>query len=120
MGNWTASAWPILVSAALKSTLLLGAAWLFTVLLRGRSAAARHVVWTASAAALLALPLLSISLPALHLPFANTLLPADAGPVLFQANTMAASGAPIPAANQPQRATSKSAPSAVPTNWRSA
>ena len=28
MVNWTASAWPILASAALKSTLVLGAAWL--------------------------------------------------------------------------------------------
>ena len=31
MFNWTASAWPILASAALKSTLVLGAAWLITV-----------------------------------------------------------------------------------------
>ena len=41
MGNWTASAWPILASAALKSTLVLGAAWMMAWLLRGRSAAAR-------------------------------------------------------------------------------
>ena len=47
MFNWTVSAWPILASAALKSTLVLGAAWLITYLLRGRSAAARHMVWTA-------------------------------------------------------------------------
>ena len=57
MFNWTVSAWPILASAALKSTLVLGAAWLITYLLRGRSAAARHTVWTAAAAALVALPL---------------------------------------------------------------
>src|SRR5205085_587439 len=50
MSNWTVSAWPILVSAALKSTLVLGAAWLITVLLRKRSAAARHVVWAAGIA----------------------------------------------------------------------
>jgi TonB family protein len=84
MGNWTASAWPILASAALKSTLVLGAAWLIAWLLRGRSAAARHMVWTASAAALVALPMLSVALPALHIPWANAVLPADAG-IVFHA-----------------------------------
>src|ERR1019366_5086475 len=79
MVNWTASAWPILASAALKSTLVLGAAWLIAYVLRGRSAAARHMVWTASAAALVALPFLSVGLPALHLPLANAVLPADVG-----------------------------------------
>ena len=81
MGNWTASAWPILASAALKSTLVLGAAWLITYFLRDRSAAARHMVWTASAAALVALPLLSVSLPALRVRVANAVLPADPGMV---------------------------------------
>jgi TonB family protein len=79
MGNWTASAWPILASAALKSTLVLGAAWLITYLLRNRSAAARHTVWTASAAALIALPLLSVALPAVRVRLANAVLPADPG-----------------------------------------
>ena len=77
MGNWTLSAWPILASAALKSTLVLGVAWLLSTLLRRRSAAARHIVWTASAAALLALPLLSVVLPALRVRVANRVLPAD-------------------------------------------
>ena len=84
MGNWTASAWPILVSAALKSTLVLGVAWLMAGSACGRSAAARHVVWTACAAASLALPLLSISLPVLHLRAANAVLPADADAVVFR------------------------------------
>ena len=79
MGNWTVSAWPILVSAALKSTLVLGAAWIVSNLLRRRSAAARHIVWTASAAALIALPLLSFILPAMRLPLANRVLPVDTG-----------------------------------------
>src|SRR4051794_39498136 len=78
MGTWTIPAWPILVSAALKSTLVLGAAWILSTLLRRRSAAARHIVWTAAAAALVALPLLSIVLPALRVPIANRVLPADA------------------------------------------
>ena len=67
--GWNGSAWfSILVSAALKSTVVLGAAWMMALLLRGRSAAARHLVWTAAAAAVLALPLLSLSLPALRVP----------------------------------------------------
>jgi TonB family protein len=56
----------MLLSAALKSTFVLAAAWLLALTLRRHSAAARHLVWTAAAAALLALPLLSISLPALR------------------------------------------------------
>ena len=56
----------ILPGAALKSTFVLGAAWMLAFALRRQSAAARHLVWTAAAAALLALPLLSVSMPALR------------------------------------------------------
>src|SRR5260370_38855206 len=63
---------PIVMSVALKSTAILVAAWLCAFLLRKRSAAARHLVWTAAAGAVLALPILTVSLPALRLPVANT------------------------------------------------
>ena len=92
MFNWTVSAWPILASAALKSTLVLGAAWLITYLLRGRSAAARHTVWTAAAAALVALPLLTVALPALRVRIANAVLPADPG-IVFSATASTPAGA---------------------------
>ncbi len=120
MGNWTVSAWPILVSAALKSTLVLGVAWMITMLLRGRSAAARHVVWTACAAALLALPLLSISIPALHLPAANGLLPADGGAVTFRATSTgaAASGMVAATKNAQGRTLPSSTPVSSPMDWR--
>src|SRR5450759_1112814 len=101
MFNWTASAWPILASAALKSTLVLGAAWMIAYLLRGRSAAARHMVWTAAAAALLALPFLSVGLPALRVRLANAVLPADAG-IVFRAT--AATAAPAGGAVAAQQA----------------
>ena len=55
-------------SVAIKSVAVLGAAWLFTVLLRRRSAAARHMVWTAAFAGLLALPVLSVVVPAVGTP----------------------------------------------------
>jgi TonB family protein len=92
MLNWTVSAWPILASAALKSTLVLGAAWPITYLLRRRSAAARHTVWTAAAAALVALPLLTVALPALRVRIANAVLPADTG-IVFQTTAATAAGA---------------------------
>ncbi|MBV9507733.1 MAG: TonB family protein [Acidobacteriia bacterium] len=53
----------VFLEAAWKSVAVLAVAWLITGLLRGRSAAARHIVWTAAFAALLALPLLSAFLP---------------------------------------------------------
>jgi TonB family protein len=85
MLNSNASAWfSILMSATLKSTVVLGAAWMLALLLRGRSAAARHLVWTAAAAAVLALPLLSLSLPALRLPLSTATLPANTG-LVFRA-----------------------------------
>src|SRR5258708_1599915 len=62
----------ILMSVALKSTAILVAAWLCAFLLRKRSAAARHLVWTAAAVAVLTLPILTVSLPALRLPIAST------------------------------------------------
>lgn len=61
-------AWFSLFAAtALKSAAVLSGAWLVSVLLRKRSAAARHQVWTAAFAALLALPFLAVSLPPLHI-----------------------------------------------------
>ena len=59
---------PILMSAALKSTVVLGIAWGLALLLRSRSAAARHLVWTAAAAAVLAIPLATVALPGIALP----------------------------------------------------
>src|ERR1035438_3813363 len=101
MLNWTASVWPILASAALKSTLVLGVAWLIVWLLRGRTAGARHMVWTASAAALVALPLLTVALPALRVRVANAVLPADVGLVF---RTTAATAAPAGGAAVAQQA----------------
>ena len=77
-------------AVALKTTAVLVMAWLGSWVLRGRSAASRHLVWTAGAVAVLALPLFSISLPALRVPSFATLAPGVA--VLFE--TTAAPGSP--------------------------
>ena len=90
MSSWNVSEWfSIFVSAALKSTVVLGAAWLAAWALRGRSAALRHLVWTAAAAAVLALPFLSASLPALRVPASGALLPFDPA-VVFRVASSAA------------------------------
>ncbi|SPF39963.1 TonB family protein [Candidatus Sulfopaludibacter sp. SbA4] len=77
-----------LAGFAFKSTIVLVAARLMAFLLGGRSAAARHLVWTAASAAVLALPFLSFSLPAWRVsgPAANET--ADTG-LVFQALTVA-------------------------------
>jgi TonB family protein len=60
----------ILVDAALKGSIVLAVAAAAAWVLRRRSAAVRHIVWTAAAAALIALPILTATLPALRVPVA--------------------------------------------------
>src|SRR5215472_1047918 len=69
MLRWYEPVWlAFFAGAALKSTVVLGLAWAVTALLRRRSAAARHLVWTAALASVLALPFLSVGLPELRVP----------------------------------------------------
>src|SRR2546427_10130248 len=101
MTGWNELAWfATFVNVALKSTAVLGAAWLGAFLMRGRSAAARHLVWTAAAAAVLALPFHSVTLPIFRGPMAGALLP-DVR-VVFQ--TAAIARADAAAGQGPQRA----------------
>jgi TonB family protein len=87
MPGWNEWVWfAILAGVALKSTAVLGVAWLAAALLHARSAAARHLVWTAAAAALLALPFLSVSLPELPVA-AGALVPGVS--VVFQSTATA-------------------------------
>jgi TonB family protein len=94
MLGWNEAAWfAFLWSLALKGTAVLCAAYLAAFALRHRSAAARHLVWTAAFAALLALPLLSVSLPSLRIPAAfsqigASILP-DASTLVFRVTTTA-------------------------------
>src|SRR5437879_596019 len=54
------AALPLLVDAALKATVVLSLAFVLERGLRRNSAAARHLVWTMTAAALLALPVFGL------------------------------------------------------------
>jgi TonB family protein len=81
----------LFIGAALKSTALLGAAWVAVLWLRRRSAAVRHLVWSTAFAALLTLPFLSITLPALRLSVADSLLLPR---LVFQTNASASAQEP--------------------------
>jgi len=59
-----AALFAVLVDAALRGSVILVAALAATRLMKGRSAAARHLVWVVALASMLALPLLSRVLPA--------------------------------------------------------
>ncbi|HXM43880.1 MAG TPA: TonB family protein [Bryobacteraceae bacterium] len=84
----------ILGGAAVKSAIVLAAAWIAAFLLRKQSAATRHLMWTATFAAILALPFLSAALPALRVPFSGMALPEPAGAhFLTTAASSAGSGA---------------------------
>jgi TonB family protein len=118
MFGWNEAAWfAFLWSLALKGTAVLGAAYLAAFALRHRSAAARHLVWTAAFAALLALPLLSVSLPSLRIPGAASILP-DASNLVFRVTATASAGNASPQV----RATAPAVPAATPAsrsprNW---
>jgi beta-lactamase regulating signal transducer with metallopeptidase domain len=58
----------LLIDTALKGTLLIAAAALVAQALKDRSAAARHAAWTAAVIGHLALPVLTLTIPAWRLP----------------------------------------------------
>jgi TonB family protein len=118
MLDWTSTLWPIAASLAIKSSVVLVAAWTSTTLMRRCSAATRHVAWTACVAALLALPLLSVSVPALRVPIASAILPGDPG-VVFRSMATAAmnSGSSIASVLAAQPAAPHATPSA-PVDFR--
>jgi TonB family protein len=65
----------LLTGVALKSVGLLGGMWLLAWSFRRWPAAARHLIWTGAFAALIALPLLSLFLPAWRTPLSHTVFP---------------------------------------------
>src|SRR5580692_3507744 len=58
----------ILAAAAVKSAMVFALAWIIAKLMRRASAAARHLVWTAAAAVVIALPLVSTWIPTWRIP----------------------------------------------------
>lgn len=107
MSSWLAplSAF-VFISVALKSCVVLGAAGLIARFLRRRSAAARHLVWTAAFIALSALPFFSIAMPSWRVPLPSGVARAEA---VFQ--TVSVKPADL---SNPLHAQARSAP--IPTN----
>src|SRR5436190_20607796 len=105
-----------LAGLAIKSTAAMGIAWLMARALRGRSAAARHLVWTAAAAAVLALPFLSLTLPILPVPMAGALLP-DVS-VVFQTAATARADVAISGGTQQSIMSSAAQPAPWRPDWR--
>jgi TonB family protein len=118
MLGWNEVAWvAFLWSLALKSTAVLCVAYMAAWILRHRSAAARHLVWTAAFAAVLALPLLSVSLPSLRIPGAAAFLP-DASNLVFRATATATPASATPPDQSPTPATRIAQPvSRSQSNW---
>jgi len=96
----------ILTDATAKSAVILAAAWIAARLMRQQSAAARRLLWTAAVTAVLALPFLSATLPALRIQLA----PALPG-LVFQSTVTA----PESFATGPSRPIQP-----VPSRWRAA
>lgn len=97
-------------SVALKSIAVLGAAWLLAFFMRKASAGVRHMVWTTACLALLALPFLSISVPAVPVPMPGVLVndfqtTSSASPTPSTSNTQARSDNAVPT------------PSAIRIDW---
>ncbi len=119
MSHWNeAAGMAFLLNLAVKSTALLAAAWVAAFALRRRSAAARHIVWMAAFTAALALPVLSIALPALQLP-GTAWLP-DASSLVFRANATSAldaSGVGATATVSPAAAATRKTPLGSDFDW---
>jgi TonB family protein len=87
MFGWNETAlYSTIIGTAFKSTVLLGLAWALASLLRKRSAAARHLVWTSAAAGILILPVLSLRLPALRIGGAFAMAAPPLSGVVFQSS----------------------------------
>lgn len=120
MLHWNeAAGTAFLLNLAVKSTALLAAAWLAAFALRRQSAAARHMIWMATFAALLALPVLSVAVPALELPAPPWL--SGASSLVFRASAAStgdvAAPAALPAALSPAAASTQSVPVGSNVDW---
>ncbi len=125
MSGWSQAQWfSLLAGVAFKSTLVLCAAWVMAFALRRRSAAIRHLVWTAAAAALVVLPLLSGFLPALRVTAPEVLAQWDTGLVFRAAATAGtqpeapgASAAPHPTGLGPSAPWRPNLPMILAATW---
>jgi len=104
----------ILAAAAVKSAMVFALAWIIAKLMRRASAAARHLVWTAAAAVVIAVPLLSAWMPVWSIP---TPAAWRETATVFRINATAAN-APKEAATIPARSQNTLAKAFARPDWR--
>ncbi len=104
----------ILATVAVKSAMIFALAWVITKMMRRRSAAARHLVWTSAIAAVLMLPVASLWVPAWHLPAPAAWSEAAA---VFQVSATAADDPESATIGRSNPATAQTGHIAV-RNWR--
>jgi beta-lactamase regulating signal transducer with metallopeptidase domain len=112
----------LLIDTALKGTLLIAAAAIASQILKNRSAAARHAAWTAAVVGHLALPILTLLVPAWRIPLfpappwvqaASVTAPAPSSLINTVTSTSASGSTENPDVEVKSAAPSSSAPSIV-------
>lgn len=105
----------IFVGTALKSVLILALASIASWLLRRHSAASRHMVWCAACVCLLAVPLLSMLVPAIPLPGSAAWMPLN---TTFEQTAIAhPNSTPVLDSTKIPPANSRVEPRTQPVNW---
>src|SRR3954454_11681426 len=120
------TSWIAVADGVAKATIIFLTAGLASFLLRGRSAAMRHMVWTLALVGVLILPALSIALPrwqldlvtiesassfplpasSSRLPASSSQLPASSSQLSAPSSQLPASGSQLPAPSSPLSASS--------------
>src|SRR5436853_7519574 len=103
------TSWIAVADAVAKATIVFLTAGLASFLLRGRSAAMRHMVWTLALVGVLVLPALSIALPHWQLDLV-TIESASSFPLPASSFPLPASSSQLPASNSQLPAPSSQLP----------
>src|SRR3982751_5769490 len=94
------TSWIVVADAVAKATIVFLTAGLASFLLRGRSAAMRHMVWTLALVGVLVLPALSIALPHWQLDLV-TIESASSFPLPASSSQLSASSSQLPDSSSP-------------------
>src|SRR5258705_1942912 len=97
------AAWLSVADAIAKATLLFAAAGLGSFVLRRRSAAARHMIWTLALVGVLVLPALSLALPHWQLPILT--LEGDTAPLPASSSQLPAPSSRLPVGSSQSKRT---------------
>ncbi len=98
----------VLLDVAIKSLIILGLAKALLGLFKNRSAAARHLVWSVTVSALLVLPVLTLSLPAVGLPVLPTLIANTAAKAQVSEQSEPSADSPAPHQAAPDQTSGQS------------